>query len=233
MAIFQTEKNIEKLIEKIPSIIDKIYVIIDDPDKQILELFKSLRDNDKRLEIYVNNTRKGVGNAMRQAIEYALKENYDIFVAIAANGKDDPSQITRLVEPIMSQDYDYVQGSRYLDGGKSENLPFIRKIITKTFPLIWSILNKIKYTEITNGFRAYKLSIFKYRNINIWQDWLDWYQMEYYIHYKVTTGDYKFIEVPVSKIYSKDNPGKHSKIRWKDGWQIISPLLYLKSGIRK
>lgn len=233
MPIYQREENVEGLIEKIPDIVDKIYVVIDEPDKSILDTLKNIEEKEKRLEVEVNHTRKGVGNALRQAIECALKGNYDIFVAMAANGKDNPLQIPRFIKPIVENNYDYVQGSRYLEAGVSQNLPLIRKIITRILPLIWRAVTGIKCTEVTNGFRAYKLSIFENKDINIWQGWLEGYQLEYYIHYMVIKQGYKITEVPVSKTYSKENARKHTKIRIKDGWSILSPLFYLKLGLKK
>jgi len=88
--------------------------------------------------------------------------------------------------------------------------------------------------RITNGFRAYKLKIFLDKQINIWQDWLDDYELEYYIHYKVLTLDYKFKEVPVSKIYPYRHKGGYSNISpFHDWWKIVGPLIYLKTGVKK
>lgn len=233
LPVYQKEEGIENLVKKVPKIINKIIVVVDEPEPGMLNALQGLKKKNKRLEIITNPVRKGVGSALRQAIDRACATRHNIFVVMAGNGKDDPGQIPRVVKPIIEDGCDYVQGSRYINGGVSENLPFLRQIVVKTLPALWYLLVGVKYTEVTNGFRAYKLDIFKDRKINIWQDWLDGYQLEYYLHYKATTGPYKFTEVPVSKIYRIDNPEKHTKIRWKDGWQILSPFIYLKLGLRK
>jgi glycosyltransferase involved in cell wall biosynthesis len=92
--------------------------------------------------------------------------------------------------------------------------------------------SKLSQTDTSNGFRAYKLTIFKNKNININQSWLDRYELETYIHYKVITLGYKICEVPVSKNYL---PGvkNYSKIRPViDWWRMMRPLFYLKLGIK-
>ena len=70
--------------------------------------------------------------------------------------------------------------------------------------------------------------------MNIWQSWLDGYGLEYYIHYKVLTLGYKIKEVPVSKVYPYNKKGGYSNISpFKDWWDIIGPLIYLKTGAKK
>jgi dolichol-phosphate mannosyltransferase len=104
---------------------------------------------------------------------------------MAGNGKDQPKEIPRLLNPILSKQYDYVQGSRFLQGGNPVKNPFFRRTFSRLFPFAWTLLTKFRCTDVTNGFRAYKLSLFRDNRINIWQSWLDGYELEYYIHYKV------------------------------------------------
>lgn len=94
------------------------------------------------------------------------------------------------------------------------------------------LLTGFKSTDSSNGFRAYKLSLFKDKRINVFQDWLDRYELETYLHYKVLTLGYKVLEVPVSKDYL---PGirKYSKIRPViDWWKMARPLFLLKLGLK-
>lgn len=96
------------------------------------------------------------------------------------------------------------------------------------------ILTGFRGTDALNGFRAYKLSLFNDARINIWQEWLDQYQLETYLHYKVLALRYKVIEIPVSKIYPKEKNVKYSHIRpFIDWWKILSPVLFLLLRIKK
>ena len=176
--------------------------------------------------------RRGVGAAIRTGIDYALKKNYDIIVVMAGNGKDDPVEIPRLVQPITEEGYDYVQGSRYLKGGKWGNMPFYRILATRLYPLVWRFVTRFPATDVTNGFRAYRLALFKDKRINIWQDWLDTYELEYYLHYKVLILGYKVKEVPVSKVYPSRK--RYTKISPIVGWwKILKPLFCLVLGIKR
>jgi len=177
---------------------------------------------------------KGVGAAIKTGIKYAMENNYQIFVILAGNNKDDPREIERLLEPICNENYDYVQGSRFQHGGRWDNLPVFRFIMVKVHAFLFTILTGKKCTDALNGFRVYKLDIFDDDRINIWQNWLDKYELETYLHYKVLKYGYKFKEVPVSKIYSSNKKQKYSHIRpIFDWWAILRPLVFLLLKLKK
>jgi len=175
----------------------------------------------------------GIGAGIREAIQYGREHDYHIIVIMAANGKMMPSEIERLISPIVSDRADYVQGSRYLPGGQSPNLPLFRGVMIKLFTYIARVLTGFKGTDVTCGFRAYKLGLFDDKRFDIAQDWLSGYEMEYYIHYHVIRGGYRIAEVPISMIYPGDR-SNYSKIKPFVGWwSMVKPWVYLFLKIRK
>jgi len=239
LAIIPSCRNTPQLVKVLEDftgkVVDEICIIIDAPAENEIKLIEQASERIfLPVHIIKNDERKGVGFAIRQGINYALDMNYQIVIVLAGNGKDQPNEIPRLLKPILSGKYDYVQGSRFLKGGKAVKNPFFRKTFSRLFPLVWTFLTKFKCTDVTNGFRAYKLSLFRDHRINIWQSWLNNYELEYYVHYKVITLGYEIKEVPVSKIYPYNHKGGYSNIQpLKDWWKIIGPLIYLKTGIRE
>ena len=233
--VFREIGKIGTVIERFsPESVDEVCLIVDDPDETIL---KEIDDSRKRtlvpVTIIENPTRNGIGFAIKEGYRYALSHGFDLIVVMAGNGKDDPREIPRLTQPILQDGYDYVQGSRFLPGGRGERTPFLRRIFTRLFPFAWTFLTGVRCTEVTNGFRAYKASILQDPGINIWQDWLNGYELEYYLHYKVLTLGYKFTERPVSKIYSHAKRESYTHISpLKDWQQIVGPIVLLRLGRR-
>lgn len=175
----------------------------------------------------------GIGCGIREAIQYGRENGYKIIVIMAANGKMQPSEIPRLLNPLTAGDFDYVQGSRYLEGGYSPNLPLFRKIMIRLFTKIINLFTAFNGTDVTCGFRAYKLSLFDGPRFNLDQAWLDKYEMEYYIHYHALKGGYRVTEVPVSMIYPEEKKD-YSKIKPFTGWwSMIRPWVFLMSGLKK
>lgn len=174
----------------------------------------------------------GAGASVKDAIRYAQNKQYRFVVMIAGNGKMEPAQIENLLLPLRTNECDYVQGSRYLEGGWHENLPLFRNVMIRILTSIVWALTGFRGTDVTCGFRAYKLSLFDNPRINIWQDWLDRYELEYYLHYKVIRLGYRLKEVPVSMIYPTDGR-PYSKIKPFSGWwSMVRPLILLTLRLR-
>jgi len=216
------------------SLVNTICLVVDVPLRRDMDKIReAARESGITVHIIKNLHRTGVGFSLRQGLEYLAQTGHDIAVIMAGNGKDDPAEINRLVTPVVRGECDYVQGSRYLAGGKKRRMPFFRIVFNRTYPLIWRLLTQKTCTDVTNGFRCYKLDILRDHRVNLDQDWLHGYSLEYYLHYKVLSLGYRVKEVPVSKIYPFGNKGGYSKIQpLKDWWPIISPLLLLFFGAR-
>lgn len=220
-----------QVVEKFPvKAVDEILVVNDGSDDNTREAIKVTG----RATILHNQTRQGIGFAIRQGLEYALKNNYDIIVVMAGNGKDNPEEIPKLVKPIIEEDYDYVQGSRYLKGGEYGKMPLQRFIMTKVYSFFLRLFYGQKITDGTNGFRAYKADILRDKRINLYQEWLR-EPLEYYLSIKVLLLKYKVIEVPVTKLYPQGVGYKqYTKVKPFSGWlKRLKPLFLLRLGIKK
>jgi dolichol-phosphate mannosyltransferase len=214
--------------------VDKIFLVVDAPQKSDeKEIGKTVAEMPTPVSIVVHEKRKGIGCAIREGIDYGIKNHFDVAVVLAGNNKDNPHETPRVLAPILAEDFDYVQGSRFLQGGKKVNNPFLRGVFSRLYPFVWTLFTKKRCTDVTNGFRAYKLTMFLDKRINIHQKWLDNYQLEYYIHYKALTSGYKTKEVPVSKTYAFKHKGGYSHISpFRDWWMIVGPIIYLKLGLK-
>jgi dolichol-phosphate mannosyltransferase len=232
---FRDVGNLLKVFAKFrDDVVDEICLVVDCCSENDLATIKKAAGKMRtQVHIIANQERKGVGSAIREGIEYAQDRGYDVAVIMAGNNKDDPREIPRLLEPITKEGCDYVQGSRFLPGGKRVKNPFLRGIFSRLYPFFWTLFTRIRCTDVTNGFRAYRLKIFMDRRINLWQGWLDDYELEYYIHYKMLMLGYKIKEVPVSKVYHHRHRGGYSNISpLRDWWKIVGPLIYLKLGLK-
>ncbi|MDD3375019.1 MAG: glycosyltransferase family 2 protein [Candidatus Omnitrophica bacterium] len=226
------KRTIERFIAS-PAFGKVEYLVMDDGSTdettKIIESF-----SNQGVQTIKHAHRIGVGAAIRTAINHAIKKNFDIIVIMAGNDKDDPNEIFSLVDPVIKEDFDFVQGSRYKGGcGVGGDMPMYRRIATRLHPALLSFFTKKRVTDSTNGFRAIKLSVFKDKRINLDQQWLNAYELEPYILFKVLIFDYKFKEVLVKKVYPSRKLG-YTKMRpFLGWWSILKPILYLGFRIKK
>lgn len=190
--------------------------------------------SDRGVTVVRHETRKGVGAAIRTAIRYARERGFDVLVIMAGNDKDRPVEIPRLLKPIEWDECDFVQGSRYLPGGDFGNMPFYRRVATQFIhPMLFSMAAGKRITDTTNGFRAFRLSIFDDQRIDIGQAWLDSYELEPYILFKALKLGYRVQEVPVTKIYPPHGQRYTRMTPVVSWWSILRPVFLLGLGLRK
>ena len=233
--VYRERGKIGKVLERFEDgYVDEICLVLDDPEPVILREIEDSRETLRTPIVTIRNQeRKGIGYAIKQGYDYALSHGYDLIVVMAGNGKDDPKEIPRMTKPILEDGFEYVQGSRFLPGAHHEKNPILRGIFSRLFPFLWTWATGVRCTDVTNGFRAYTTSLLKDPRIDVWQDWLDRYELEYYVHYKALTLGYGFTERPISKTYPYRNRGGYSHIiPTRDWWQIVGPLILLRVGAR-
>ena len=175
----------------------------------------------------------GVGAALRNGFDYARQHGYDIIVVIAGNNKDNPDEIERLLAPIVHDQYDFVQGSRHMHGGRHGKMPLYRRFATRLHPLLFSLAAGKRLTETTNGFRAFRATLLDDQRINLNQGWLDEYELEPYLYFKTIRLGYRTTEVPVTKIYPPREVGYTKMKPFSGWWSILRPIVLLGLGIRK
>ena len=187
------------------------------------------------LEVLQHAENRGVGSAIRTGIQYARQRGDVSFVVImSTNGKMLPEEMPRVIDPIVRDQADYVQGSRFLGGGQSISLSTFRSMAIPTYSLLASLILRRRFTDITCGFRAYRLEMFDHPRVNLDQDWLNRYEAELYIHYQACRLGLRMVEVPVTIDYSHLAPGRKSKMRAFTGWwSLARPFLLLATGLRR
>lgn len=225
MVCYDTRRWTEETLRRLPAHRNYDVLLVDDGSAD--GTVEALRSSG--LPFVRHERNRGLGAAIKSGVAQAIAQRYEAVVVLAGNGKDDPAEIPRFLEALAAG-YDYVQGSRFRSGGSHHNLPRGRHIMIRLHCLLVRWLTGFPATDAINGFRAYRLSLFRDPRIDVWQDWLDRYEFESYLHYKVLTLGYRVMEVPVSKTYPKGGSGlRYSHIRpVLDWWRILRPLVLLK-----
>jgi glycosyltransferase involved in cell wall biosynthesis len=152
---------------------------------------------------------------MRMALAYALGERYEGVIVMDGNDKDDPEAIDRFVAALEAG-VDHVQGSRFVPGGKAIRTPWARLLGIKLLhaPLV-SLAAMFRYTDTTNGFRAYSSRLLRDPRVAPFREVFSRYELHYYLAIRAPRLGYRAAEVPVSREYPKHGkvPTKISGLR--------------------
>ena len=155
------------------------------------------------------------GAQLRMGLYWALKRGYEGFITIDGNNKDSIEDVGKFTEK-LDQGFDFVQGSRYLKGGKAINTPFIRHISVKLIhaPVI-SLTAKHKFTDTTSAYRAHSKKYITHPMVQPFRDIFMTYELLAYLSVRASQLGLKVCEVPVTRAYPKGEktPTKISPIK--------------------
>jgi dolichol-phosphate mannosyltransferase len=167
---------------------------------------------------------RGVGYSYMLALDWALKEGFDVFGTMASNGKMLPAEMPRVLDPVLRGEADYVTGSRFLEGGASPNLPAFRRRSIPMVNLFVRVWTGAALTDATCGYRAYRLDIIRQAEFDWHAPWLETYGIEYYIYAKVLIDRrWRWAERPITMRYPPSGP--YSKIRaGRDWYAMLKPF---------
>jgi dolichol-phosphate mannosyltransferase len=167
---------------------------------------------------------------LRCGYAYAMDKGYQGVITVDGNNKDGVEAIPEFAK-LLDDGYDFVQGSRYLKGGKAINTPLSRVIGTKFIHIpVISILARHRYTDTTNGFRAYSRRLLVSEKLQVFRNIFDTYELLAYLSVKAPKVGFKVTETPVTRSYPPKGkiPTKISFI--KGNSKIIHILIDLLLG---
>lgn len=143
------------------------------------------------------------GAQLRMGFWWALKRGYDGIITIDGNNKDSIEDIPKFIEK-LEQGYDFVQGSRFIKGGKAINTPLVRHMSVMLIhaPVI-SLTAKHRFTDTTNAFRAHSRKYLTDSKVKPFRNVFMTYELLAYLSTRATQIGLKACEVPVTREYPK------------------------------
>jgi len=161
---------------------------------------------------------KGKGKALKTAFEYALSKEYDVIVAMDADGQHNPDEIPLLLDPITKGEADLVIGSRYLNGSKKE-IPLYRRVGLWVLNKSTKVASKVD-VDSQSGFRAMNRKALEKLDLNS-----NGYSIETDMIVKASERGIRLMEVPITIRY--DVPNKHKKNPLTHGLGVLASIVSL------
>ncbi|WP_285028978.1 glycosyltransferase family 2 protein [Mycolicibacterium sp. lyk4-40-TYG-92] len=212
------ERNLPHVASRMPFDIDEIVFVngrsVDNTAAVARELWPTA--------VHVDQTRTGKGNAL--ACGFAAASG-DIIVMIDADGSTDPAEIPSYVGALMAG-ADFAKGSRFIQGGGSEDITKLRRVGNKALNGLVNFLFGTKYTDLCYGYNAFWRRCLDAMQLpSIAADcaqWGDGFEIETLINVRVAGSELNVIEVcshEYSRIHGISNLNAVS-----DGLRVLSTI---------
>lgn len=179
-----------------------------------------------------HDIRRGVGAAIRDGFECGLQRGRPWLALLSGDDQHEPAELVGALEAVLERGADYVQGSRWMRGGRVVGSTGGRGLGTRIYSIVFSVLAGRRITDATNGFRIFRAELLHDPAVDIHQAWLDSYDLEPYLLYKAIRRGHSVIEYPVTvRYHSTDGYTKMRGI--KDWWRLFRPALLLRTGVKR
>lgn len=159
LPMYNEEETIGTVVTKVLDFVDSVICVDDgssDSGARIAETCGAI--------VHRHRVNRGYGGALKSLFKIAKEMDADALVVLDSDGQHDPEDIPKLLEPILSEEADFVIGSRFVDGGGSENMPAYRRLGIKVITATSNLSSDLNIQDTQSGFRAFsKLAIERLR----------------------------------------------------------------------
>lgn len=221
---YNESKLIKPTLEKVPGLIDKVFVVDDcSPDDQNRVILQCA-EKDSRIVLLKHETNQGPGGAIITGYLESSKKGYDISVVVGGDHQMPLDEVERFLDPIIDGKADYTKGNRFLLSQLEDTLqkmPKTRLIGNWIITALTKIASGYyKVMDVVDGYAA--ISKEAIDTINWSKAWKKYgYPMDFLI--RLNAYGFKIMDIPRTAIYL---PGeKQSQIKGLKYALSVSPML--------
>ncbi len=139
--------NLPHVFAELPGGLHEVVVVDGHSTDETVEVARRLRP-DVRV---VQQSNRGKGDALGCGFAACTG---DIIVMLDADGSTSPAEIPQFVEALAAG-ADFAKGSRYLPGGGSADLTWLRRTGNRLLSMSVNVLYGTKYTDLCYGYNAF------------------------------------------------------------------------------
>ncbi len=214
---FNEIHTIEKIVDKVlqQSQYEKEIIIVDDFSTDGTREILEYKLKNKVNQLILNEKNYGKGFCVREGIN---KSKGNIILIQDADLEYDPSDYSKLIEPIKKGYADVVFGSRFVGSEEKRVLFFWHSVGNYVLTFLSNMLSNLNLTDMENCYKAFKSDLIKDIKLNE-----NRFGFEPEITAKIAKKKCRIYEVGVKYYGRTYEQGK--KIGWKDGFSAIRCIL--------
>lgn len=153
---YDERENLPSLIDQLLAVPDLRILIVDDasPDGtgQLADEYAAA--NRARVQVLHRTGKRGLGLSYIDGMYVALRTDATHVCQMDADLSHNPADIPRLLD--AAQSADFVIGSRYVPGGRIENWPLHRRLLSAFANRYIRAITRLTIRDCTSGFRCWR-----------------------------------------------------------------------------
>jgi glycosyltransferase involved in cell wall biosynthesis len=166
--VYNEEKLVAKVIETMPSFVDKIVVVDDcsvDNTRAVLEGYAGQENG--RLVLISLEKNQGVGGAIAAGYKWCRDHNIDATAVMAGDAQMDPDDLPALLDPVVAGEVDYSKGNRLITGEAWNKIPRSRYLGNAALSLLTKIASGYWHVaDSQTGYTVANLKVLKTINLD-------------------------------------------------------------------
>ncbi len=148
---YEEARLIGRMLRRVPDFVDAVYVVDDASTDGTSAAAHAVGDPRVRVIRHADN--QGVGAAIRSGYRRALDEAADVLVVMAGDDQMDPSDLERLIAPVVAGKADYVKGSRF-EHSEARRMPLARRAGSRALSFATRIATGLEVDDCQCGYTA-------------------------------------------------------------------------------
>jgi dolichol-phosphate mannosyltransferase len=196
MPTYNEAGNIRRITAAIHEVVPKVGIlIIDDasPDGTG-EIADELAASDSRIHVLHRKGKEGLGPAYLAGFAWGLERDWDALIEMDADFSHQPKYLSGMIQNL--EKWDVVVGSRYVDGGGTENWGPVRKLISRGGGLYARSILGIPIKDLTAGFVAWRRHVLE--GIDLSGVEASGYVFQIEMKYRAYQAGYSIHEMPIT-----------------------------------
>jgi dolichol-phosphate mannosyltransferase len=145
------------------------------------------------VEVLHRQGKEGLGPAYLAGFQYALDKGAEWVIVMDADFSHDPRHLPAMIA--AAQDADMVLGSRYVAGGKVENWPPLRRVLSRSGSLYARLMLGVKVRDLTAGFRCVRRRVLESVEPSTLRS--QGYVFNIELTYRALLAGFKVVEIPI------------------------------------
>lgn len=166
---YNERENIELIVKAVFALPGNFHILVVDdnsPDGTGLLVKQMQNVYGEKLHLLERRTKDGLGSAYIAGFEWALQKDYEYIFEMDADFSHDPQDLLRLKQA-CEEGYDVAIGSRYIKGGRVENWPIGRILMSYGASLYVRAILCIGIHDTTSGFKCYRRKVLQTMDLRL------------------------------------------------------------------